>query len=134
MVGRYCDQVRSRDPPQSRALSPNTFDFPSSAKKGQWIAQISRELGCPQYIGKNYETVHILGDNQGDLGLVKSPNLHERSKHIDINHHHVRDLFEKPKLEVICISTIDMVVEGLMKLMQKIMFGKFKSQLGIFAS
>lgn len=103
----------------------------SSAKQGQWIAQILRDLGCPQYIRENTHTVHLLGDNQGAIALVKNPHLHERSKHIDICYHHIRDLVQKGNLEVSYISTRDMVADGLTKPLQRINFEKFKLQLGV---
>jgi len=47
------------------------------AKQGQWVAQIFRDLGRPQYIGKNAVKVQMLGDNQGALALTENPHLYE---------------------------------------------------------
>jgi len=99
-------------------------------KQGQWTAQIFRDLSRPQYIGKG-ETVTMLGDNQGALALVKNPHLHERSKHIDICYHYIRDLAEKKKLEVIYIPTGDMVADAMTKPLNRVSFGRFKAQLGV---
>lgn len=99
-------------------------------KQGQWTAQIFRDFGTSKYIGKG-ETVTMLGDNQGALALVKNPHLHERSKHIDICYHYIRDLAEKKKLEVTYIPTGDMVADAMTKPLDRVLFGKFKTQLGV---
>jgi hypothetical protein len=77
--------------------------------------------------------VEMRGDNQGALALVKNPHLHERSKHIDIRYHFIRDLAEKGKLNVEFISTTsqEMVADGMTKPLQRVAFERFKAQLGV---
>jgi hypothetical protein len=101
------------------------------AKLGQWLAQIFRDLQFARYIGKNANLVEMRGDNQGALALVKNPHLHERSKHIDICYHFIRDLAEKGKLNVEFISTAEMVADGMTKPLQRVAFERFKAQLGV---
>jgi hypothetical protein len=101
------------------------------AKQGQWIAQIFRDLGLAEYIGKNLTTVQMLGDNQGSIALVENPHLHERSKHIDIAYHFIRDLAEQRKLQIDYIPTQDMVADGMTKPLQKPGFMRFKELLGV---
>jgi hypothetical protein len=103
----------------------------SSAKQGQWVAQFFRDMRRPGYIGKNPSMVQMYGDNQGALALVKNPHLHERSKHIDICYHFIRDLVEQGKLKVDYIPTYDMVADGMTKPLQRVAFDKFRSQLGV---
>ena len=73
----------------------------------------------------------MLGDNQGSLALVKNPHLHERSKHIDICYHYIRDLAEQGKLQVNYIPTANMVADGMTKPLQRVAFKRFKDQLGV---
>ena len=103
------------------------------AKQGQWIAQILKDLEFEKYISKNKRSVQMLGDNQGALALVKNPHLHERSKHIDICYHFIRDLHEKGRLDVSYVSTRDMVADGMTKALQKPAFIRFKDLLGMLA-
>ena len=100
-------------------------------KQGQWIAQIFRDLELHKYIGRNGSTVQMFGDNQGALALVKNPQLHERSKHIDICYHFTRDLNEKGKLKVAYIPTNEMPADGFTKPLQKLGFLRFKGLLGL---
>jgi hypothetical protein len=100
-------------------------------KQGQWIAQVFRDLGFPKYIGKDTNKVQMLGDNQGAIALTKNPHLHERSKHIDVCYHYVRDLAERGKLDVAYVPTADMVADGMTKPLQRVAFERFKNQLGV---
>ncbi|KAF7576146.1 hypothetical protein PtrM4_003860 [Pyrenophora tritici-repentis] len=100
-------------------------------KQGQWIAQMFRDLGFPKYIGKDTNKVQMLGDNQGAIALTKNPHLHERSKHIDVCYHFIRDLAEQGKLDVAYVPTADMVADGMTKPLQRVAFERFKNQLGV---
>ena len=102
------------------------------AKLGQWAAQIWKDMRVPHYINSNQErTVQMYGDNQGALSLVKNPQIHDRSKHIDISYHFVRDLAEKKKLEITYIPTLDMIADGMTKPLGKIAHQWFRRQLGL---
>lgn len=106
-------------------------DMAVTAKQGQWIAQVLRDMGYPQYIAKNAITVQTKGDNQGAIYLVKNPILSERSKHIDISYHYVRDLAEKKKIVVEYVPTNEMVADGLTKPLPRICFKRFVKELGL---
>ena len=71
------------------------MDLANCARQGQWITRVFRDLGHPKYIGKDFQLVHMLGDNQGAIALPKNAHLNERPKHIAISYHFVRDLAEK---------------------------------------
>jgi hypothetical protein len=100
-------------------------------KQGQWIAQIFRDLNLPKYIGKDPRLVQMLGDNQGAIALTENAHLNDRSKHIDICYHFIRDLAEKEHLRVDYIPTADMVADGMTKPLARVAFEKFKAQLGL---
>ncbi|KAI1000752.1 hypothetical protein K3495_g7445 [Podosphaera aphanis] len=100
-------------------------------KQGQWFAQILRDLRMDHIINENRNTAHMYGDNQGALALAKNPHLYERSKHIDICYHFVRDLAEKKRLVIDYVPTIDMVADGMTKSLQRVAFERFKRLLGL---
>ena len=62
---------------------------------------------------------------------MKNPQLHDRSKHIDICYHYIRDLEEQGKISVSYIPTGDMIADGLTKPLQRVAFGRFRSLLGV---
>jgi hypothetical protein len=60
-----------------------------------WLKGILRELGFEEQEGAKIKT-----DNQGAIALIKNPVHHQRTKHIDIKHHFIRDLYEKKEIEL----------------------------------
>jgi hypothetical protein len=100
-------------------------------KQGQWIAQVLRDMGFPEYIGDNPDTVEMRADNQGAIALVKNPHLHERSKHIDISYHHIRDLEEQKKMRITYVPTAEMITDGFTKPLDRVAFKRFKDMLGL---
>jgi len=106
----------------------------SCTKQGQWIAHVLRDMKHPECIGDNPRTVDVRGNNQGALAMVKNPHLHERSKHIDICYHYIRDLEEMRRIAVSYIPTEEMIADGLTKPLAKIVFQKFRRQLGLTTS
>ncbi|KAI1003191.1 hypothetical protein K3495_g5014 [Podosphaera aphanis] len=101
------------------------------AKLSQWMAQVLRDMGYPEYVAPNGITVDTRGDNQGAIALIKNPHLNERSKHIDICYHHVRDLHDKNRISTSYIPTRDMIADGLTKPLLKSPFERFVRMMGI---
>jgi hypothetical protein len=79
-------------------------------------------------------TVKLYGDKQGAIAHMKNPHLDERSKHIDICDHFIRDLVEKEIVEVEYVPTVEMVADGMTKPLGRFAFDRFKSQLGLVDS
>jgi hypothetical protein len=100
-------------------------------KQGQWIAQVLRDMGFPEYIGSDSSTVEMRADNQGAIALAKNPHLHERSKHIDISYHHIRDLEEQRKMRITYVPTSEMIADGFTKPLDRVAFKRFKDMLGL---
>ena len=85
----------------------------------------------PECVNTNGETVQMFRDNQGAIALTKNPQLHERSKHIDICYHFIRDLAEQKKLDIRYIPTEEIVADGMTKPLARVAFERFKKQLGV---
>ena len=135
-VTMFCGGPVSWSSKKQKAVSTSSCEseyvaLASCAKQGQWIAQVLRDMGYPKFIGKDPKCVQMYGDNQGALALVKNPHLHERSKHIDISYHFIRDLAEKGKIKVDYVPTDEMVADGMTKPLQRLTFERFRTQLGV---
>jgi hypothetical protein len=100
-------------------------------KQGQWFAQLLQDIRRNKYIGPDTNMVYMLGDNMGAIALIKNLHLNERSKHIDICYHFVRDLARNGRLRVSYVPTTDMVADGMTKPLLCVAFERFKDQLGI---
>ncbi|EKD16066.1 copia-type reverse transcriptase-like protein [Drepanopeziza brunnea f. sp. 'multigermtubi' MB_m1] len=70
------------------------------------------------------------GDNQGAIALAKNPYLTERSKHIDIAYHYVRDLVDQRKSSLSYIPTAEMAADGFSKPLPKVLFQRFVRMIG----
>lgn len=103
----------------------------SCAKQGQWLGQVLRDLGLSKYVGKDPRLVQMYGDNQGAIALTQNAHLNERSKHIDICYHFIRDLAEQRRLRVDFIPTDEMIADGMTKPLQRVKFERFKEQMGM---
>ncbi|XMA13681.1 hypothetical protein WAI453_006472 [Rhynchosporium graminicola] len=57
------------------------------AREASWIRQVLKELG---YNKPDSRSVEMQCDNQGALSLSENPELHQRTKHIDIKFHYLR--------------------------------------------
>lgn len=64
-----------------------------------WLRRLLDELGFPQ---ENATRINV--DNQSAIKLVSNPEFHQRTKHIDIKYHFVREAVENG---AVCISFIE---------------------------
>jgi hypothetical protein len=133
--GPFCWSAKKQTAVSTSSCESEYIAQATHARQGQWTAQVFKDLGVPRYINPDPEkrnTVQMYGDNQGSLALIKNPRLNDRSKHIDVCHHFIRDLAEKQKLQVDYIPTTDMIADGLTKPLQRVAFERFREQLGLF--
>jgi hypothetical protein len=106
----------------------------TNVKQGQWMGQVLRDMNMGEFVCENEHEVKPYGDNQGAIALTKKPHLHERSKHIDICYHFIRDLVEKELVNVEYVPTVEMVADGMTKPLERVAFERFKRQLGVVDS
>ena len=76
-----------------------------------------------------YQPVTIFDDNQGAIALVENPVHHQRSKHIDIKYHFVRDERSQGKIDVVYIPSKDMVADIFTKPVTRHQLDKFNKFL-----
>ncbi|CAA7061742.1 unnamed protein product [Microthlaspi erraticum] len=70
-----------------------------ATKEAVWLKGLMNELGFEQ------EAVEIHCDSQSAIALAKNAVHHERTKHIDVKFHFIRDLISKGKIRVLKIAT-----------------------------
>jgi uncharacterized protein with PIN domain len=101
------------------------------AKQGVWLAQLLRDIGYAQYLGESPWTVNLLEDNQSSLALIRNPQIHKRSKYIDICYYNIRDRERRGQIKTDYISINDMAANGLTKPLGGPAFEKYVSLLGL---
>jgi hypothetical protein len=92
------------------------------AKQAIWLRQLLREIGCDQL-----KATIIKCDNQGAIRVaLNTDGVHERSKHIDLKHHFVRDRVEDGTLILEYVPTELQVADVITKALSR---GKFEKGL-----
>jgi hypothetical protein len=64
-----------------------------------WMRQTLRDFGC------RFINIPLLWDNESDIKLANNPISHSRTKHIDVQHHFLRDHEAKGDIEIRHVST-----------------------------
>ncbi|XP_057797428.1 secreted RxLR effector protein 161-like [Salvia miltiorrhiza] len=87
-----------------------------AVKEGVWLKGMIADFGI------SHKFVTIFCDNQSALHLAKHQVFHERSKHIDVRYHFVRDLVNKGIIQVSKVPTEENPADCLTKPLQRIKF------------
>ena len=77
--------------------------------------------------------MRVYCDNQSSIALTKNAHLNERSKHIDIAYHHIRDLVRKARIEIAYIPTLKMVADSLTKPLPREAFQRGRYAMGLIS-
>ena len=75
----------------------------------------------------------MLGDNETSLTLTKDPESQNRTKHIDVMHHHVRGLVEDGELAIEWIESSAMLADGFTKALPTGPFKKHRDEWSLVA-
>jgi hypothetical protein len=73
----------------------------------------------------------ILCDNQSCIKMTKNPVLHDKSKHIEIRYHYIRDMVQRGAIKLQYVSTDEQVADVLTKPLSRVKFEDFRDKLGI---
>ena len=76
--------------------------------------------------------ITIFGDNKSSIALAQNPEFHQRTKHIDIQHHFIRDEVTNKRVELTFVNTSDMVADALTKPLGPIKFDRFLTLTGLY--
>ncbi|PKA46909.1 Retrovirus-related Pol polyprotein from transposon TNT 1-94 [Apostasia shenzhenica] len=77
------------------------------------------------------EATSIYIDNKSALALAKNPVFHDRSKHIDIRYHFIRECIAKMEIQLKYIKSQDQVADVFTKPIKSSTFQKIYEQLGM---
>jgi hypothetical protein len=77
------------------------------------------------------EATDLRCDNNSAMVLANDQSLHDRTKHIDIRYHHIRDGVEKKKIKLLRVATADNTADTLTKALPYPAFVRHRLSLGI---
>jgi hypothetical protein len=74
----------------------------TAATLALWLSRMLAEL-----LGRKVDVVELKVDSKSALALAKNPVFHERSKHIRIKYHFIRDCLEDGSIKASHIATTE---------------------------
>ena len=89
-----------------------------AVKEGIWLRNLVQELGLQQE-----DNSVIFCDNQSVIYLIRNQAYHERTKHIDVRYHFIREAVAERNMTVKKIGTTDNPADMLTK---PVLANKFK--------
>jgi hypothetical protein len=98
----------------------------SAVKETIWLRMFMNEIGFPQQA-----PTMIQQDNQSTISLAHNPMQHNRTKHIDIAHHHIRECIEENKIAITYIPTSEIIADVMTKVLMRIKFEHCRDKLKI---
>ncbi|KOC58971.1 Copia protein [Habropoda laboriosa] len=81
-----------------------------ATKEAIYLRRFLRTLGF-----ESQSRIQLYCDNQGAIKLAENPVFHNRTKHIDVRHHFVRDALRDKAIELKYVPTGEMVADVLTK-------------------
>ncbi|GBM18541.1 Retrovirus-related Pol polyprotein from transposon TNT 1-94 [Araneus ventricosus] len=110
------------------ALSTTEAEFiaaSQAAKEAIWLGNLLSELRC-------VSTIPVLQmDNQSAIRLVKKPEFHSRTKHIDIRYKFIREQYQTKQLDVVYCSSEMQAADIFTKPLVKDRFLKLRKLIGM---
>ncbi|KAK2981445.1 hypothetical protein RJ640_001959 [Escallonia rubra] len=91
-----------------------------------WLRSLLKELSFIQN-----ESTQIYVDNKSAIALAKNPVFHDRSKHIDTRYQFIRGSISKKQVQVKFVKSEDQVVDIFTKPLNREVFEKLRSRLGM---
>ncbi|XP_036347223.1 secreted RxLR effector protein 161-like [Rhagoletis pomonella] len=111
------------------ALSTTEAEFMAAcegAKEAVWLHQLLRDVG---YAQESPPSLYI--DNQSAIRLIKNSELHQRTKHIDVRLHFIRQLYESKKISIYYVCSEDQLGDVFTKPLTTQKFIKNVEMLGM---
>ena len=122
-------QSRSQSSIALSTLEAEYMAMSDATKECIWIRQLMQDLSCEQ---KTATVIRV--DNQAAIKLSLNPEFHQRSKHIDIRFHFLRDEVNKGKVIFSYIATSEQPADLLTKGLCAPAFNNCVKRIGLSAS
>ncbi|GJT71334.1 hypothetical protein Tco_1030620 [Tanacetum coccineum] len=110
------------------AISTTETEYVSAGKACQQVLRMKQAL---VYYDINLNDIPVLCDDKGAINLSKNPVLHYRTKHIEIQHHFLRDNVQKGNISKGKVSSEDNIVDSLTKPLKREPFNFLRLGLGL---
>ncbi|XBI71622.1 hypothetical protein VPH35_065793 [Triticum aestivum] len=97
-----------------------------AACQGIWLRRLIGEL-----LGRDDGATRLCIDNKSAIALSKNPVFHDRSKHIELRYHFIRQCVEDGSIDVQYVRTGDQLADFLTKALGRTQFQEMRDRVGI---
>ena len=107
------------------SLSSAEAEYMALSATGQeviWIKKLLSEL----YVNVHEMPTRIWCDNQAAVEIASDDQHHDRTKHIDLRYHWIRDSIKRGDITIQWISTHDQIADALTKALGPLLFNRMK--------
>ena len=111
------------------ALSSTEAEFRGIAKgitEVLWIRKLLEELKCQQQ-----EACNLYCDNKAAISISENPVQHDRTKHVEIDRHFIKEKLEKGIITLPFIRSKDQLTDILTKTVSAEVFNAVLCKLGV---
>jgi hypothetical protein len=91
-----------------------------------WLLRLLNDM-----TGNQSSATRIYIDNKSAIQLCKNPVFHDRSKHIEVRYHYIRECVESGKIIVEHVSTSDQLADILTKPLARVRFQELRTRIGM---
>ena len=102
------------------------MELASTGRQAAWLRSFSGEIGYPIQ-----EPIPLCLDNQAAIFLTVNPAVKHQTKHIDIQHHYIREQYEERVVEPFHVTGIDNPADLFMKSLPVIKVEQFRFKIGL---
>ena len=96
-----------------------------ATKTALWLRTLHHDLTG------DYHQVPLKCDNYGAVRLVKNPENHPKTKHIDVRYHFIRKADEEKKISVEFVGSADQLADIFTKPLSRVKFEEMRSRIGV---
>lgn len=97
-----------------------------SSKEAVWIDHLLKEIGQDKLL-----PIPLLCDNQSAIRLAKNPEFHQRTKHVQIKYHFIREQLKSGIIDLQYVGTENQLADILTKPLETNQFQNLRDQMGI---
>ena len=98
----------------------------SSSCEAVWISKLLSDI-----IDLQLDVTCIHCDNQSCVKLSENLVFHDKSKHIEIKYHYIRDMVQRGAVKLQYVAMEEQIVDVLMKPLGRVKFEYFREKLGV---
>jgi hypothetical protein len=98
----------------------------TAACQAVWLLRLLNDM-----TGNHSSATRIYIDNKSAIQLCKNPVFHDRSKHIEVRYHYIRECVESGKIIVEHVSTGDQLADILTKPLARVRFQELRTRIGM---